>query len=126
MTMTITYTWAVTSLKTRNEGTNENAVVQTYWKKTGTDEAGHTGEFSGATPFTTTTMPAGSTFIPLAELTEAIVLGWIQGVVTGSYEEHVNGMIAKQIAEKATPITEAALPWAPEATNPPAPTTPAP
>ena len=116
--MTITYTWAVTSLKTRTEGSNENAVVQTYWKKTGTDENGNTGEFSGATPFTTTTMPEGSTFIPLAELTEAIVLGWIQDVVVGSYEEHVNGMIAKQIAEKATPITETPMPWAPVAETP--------
>jgi hypothetical protein len=122
--MTITYTWAVTSLKTRNEGANENAVVQTYWKKTGTDEAGHTGEFSGATPFTTANMPAGSTFIPLAELTEEIVLGWIKNVVVGSYEEHVNGMIAKQIAEKATPITETPMPWAPVVETPP--TTPAP
>jgi hypothetical protein len=120
--MAITYTWAVTSLKTRTEGSNENAVVQTYWKKTGTDENGNTGEFSGATPFTTTTMPEGSTFIPLAELTEAIVLGWIQAVVIGSYEEHVNGMIAKQIAEKATPITETPMPWAPVTETPAAPT----
>ena len=118
--MAITYTWAVTSLKTRTEGVNENAVVQTYWKKTGTDEAGNTGEFSGATPFTTTTMPEGSTFTPLADLTEAIVLGWIQAVVQGTYEDHVNGMIAKQIAEKATPIADTPMPWAPIST-PPAP-----
>lgn len=122
--MTITYTWAVTSLKTRTEGSNENAVVQTYWKKTGTDEAGNTGEFSGATPFTTTTMPEGSTFIPLAELTEEIVLGWIQAVVVGSYEQHVNGQIAKQIAEKATPITETPMPWAPAPTAPTPPAAP--
>lgn len=123
--MTITYTWAVTSLKTRTEGSNENAVVQTYWKKTGTDSAGNTGEFSGATPFTTTTMPEGSTFVPLAELTEAMVLGWIQGAVIGSYEEHVNAQIAKQIAEKATPITETPMPWAPVVETP-APTNPTP
>lgn len=120
--MTITYTWAVRSLKTRTEGVNENAVVQTYWEKTGTDEAGNTGTFSGATPFTTTTMPEGSTFVPLAELTEAMVLGWIQDVVIGSYEEHVNAQIAKQIAEKATPITETPMPWAPVVETP----TPAP
>lgn len=122
--MTITYTWAVTSLKTRTEGSNENAVVQTYWKKTGTDENGNTGEFSGATPFTTTTMPEGSTFVPLADLTEAMVLGWIQAVVVGSYEQHVNGQIAKQIAEKATPITETPMPWAPAPTVPTPPAAP--
>lgn len=116
--MAITYTWAVTSLKTRNEGSNANAVVQTYWKKTGTDENGVTGEFSGATPFTSTTMPEGSTFIPFEQLTEETVLEWIKDVVVGSYEEHVNAQIAKQIAEKATPITEATMPWAPAPTTP--------
>lgn len=122
--MSITYTWAVKSLKTRTEGSNANAVVQTYWEKVGTDAAGNTGTFSGATPFTTTTMPEGSTFIPLAELTEEIVLGWIQAVVTGSYEEHVNGTIAKQLAEKATPISETHMPWAPVVeTNPATPPT---
>lgn len=120
--MTITYTWAVTSLKTRTEGSNENAVVQTYWKKTGTDSAGNTGEFSGATPFTTTTMPEGSTFIPLAELTEAIVLGWIQAVVVGGYEAHVNSIITKQIDEKTNAIVETPMPWAPVVETPAAPT----
>lgn len=119
--MTITYTWAVTSMKTRTEGSNVGAVVQTYWTKTGTDENGNTGTFSGATPFTSTTMPEGSTFTPLAELTEAMVLGWIQAVVTGSYEEHVNGMIAKQIDEKINAITDTPMPWAPEPTTPTAP-----
>jgi hypothetical protein len=116
--MTITYTWAVTSLKTRTEGVNENAVVQTYWKKTGTDSAGNTGEFSGATPFTTTTMPEGSTFTPLAELTEAIVLGWIQAVVVDGYEAHVNSIITKQIDEKTNVIAETPMPWAPVVETP--------
>lgn len=119
--MTITYTWAVTSLKTRTEGSNENAVVQTYWTKTGTDELGNTGSFSGATPFTTTTMPEGSTFVPLADLTEAMVLGWIQAKVVGSYEEHVNAQIAKQIDEKINEIAETPLPWAPAPEPTPAP-----
>jgi hypothetical protein len=50
-----------------------------------------------------------------------VVLSWIQAVVVGSYEEHVNSQIAKQIADKVTPVTEAQMPWAPPT---PAPTTP--
>ena len=51
--MAITYTWEVTSLKVKDvSDTKANAVVQTYWKKIGTDENGNTGTFSGATPFT--------------------------------------------------------------------------
>ena len=119
--MAITYTWKVTSIKTKTEGANQDAVVQTYWTKTGKDGEGNEGTFSGATPFTTTTMPAGATFVAFADLTEAIVLSWIKAIVIGGYEEHVNGVIKKAIDDKLTPITEAQMPWA-EPT--PAPTAP--
>ena len=118
--MALTYTWKVTGIKVKDEGPNTNAVVQTYWTKTGTDENGNEGTFSGATPFTSTTMPEGSTFTPFDQLTEEIVIGWIQGVVVDGYEEHVNGQIQKQIDQKIAPVTEATLPWAP-ATTPEAP-----
>jgi hypothetical protein len=112
--MRLTYTWKVTGIKTRDEinaegETLQNAVVQTYWQKIGTDAEGNEGTFSGATPFTAKDVPSGE-FVPLAELTEETVIGWIQGVVVGSYEEHVNGMIQKQIDDKT--ITDAKLPWA--------------
>jgi hypothetical protein len=115
--MAITYTWKVTSVKTKTEGSNQNAVVQTYWTKTGTDEDGHTGTFAGATPFTTVGMPDGYTFVPFEELTEEMVLDWIKAVVVGGYEEHVNAQIQKQIDEKHNPVVEAALPWAPQSTT---------
>jgi len=43
-------------------------------------------------------------------------------VVTGGYEQHVNGKILEQIQQKIEPVTEATLPWAPVT----APTTPTP
>jgi hypothetical protein len=114
--MNLTYTWKVTGIKTRDEvnaegETLQNAVVQTYWQKIGTDAEGNEGTFSGATPFTAKDVPSGE-FVPLAELTEETVIGWIQDVVVGGYEEHVNGMIQKQIDDKT--ITDVKLPWAPE------------
>ena len=116
--MAITYTWAVTGMKATTVGTEANYVIQTYWTKTGSDGLGHTGVFSGATPLTPN--PDQTDFVPYDQLTQEIVLGWIQPVVTGSYEEHVNGVIAKQIADKIDPITEPALPWAsPEPTPAP-------
>jgi hypothetical protein len=121
--MAITYTWEVTSIKVKDEGSFTNAVVQTYWKKTGTDENGNEGTFSGATPFSTGNMPEGETFVPFNELTEEMVLEWIQAVVVNDYERHVNEQIAKQIIEKTTPVTEASLPWksATETVTPPIP-----
>ena len=110
-----TYTYEVTGLKVRDEvvgnTTNTNAVVQTYWKLTGSDGTNE-GTFSGATPFTSTTMPEGDTFVPFEELTEEIVLGWIQDIVVGQYEDHVNAQIQKQIDAITNPITDAVLPWA--------------
>jgi hypothetical protein len=119
--MSITYTWKVTSLKVKDVSENRtNAIVQTYWTKTGTDEDGNQGVFSGATPFTLDPTDDSGPFIPFEELTEENVLDWIKSVVIGSYEDHVNSKIAEQITDKVTPTTEAKLPWAPAepVTNP--------
>jgi hypothetical protein len=111
--MAITYTWEVTGMKTTTFNDTPDIVVQTYWKKIGTDENGNEGTFSGATPFPLNNMPAGTSFIPFEDLTEADVLSWIQAVVVGNYADHVNGQILKQINEKKNPIVEPPLPWAP-------------
>jgi hypothetical protein len=108
--MAITYTWTVTGIKTTTEGSYQNSVIQTYWKKIGTDENGNTGEFAGATPFTSANV-AAEAFVPFNELTEEIVLGWIKAVVIGDYERHVNAQILKSI--RASSIVEQPLPWDP-------------
>ena len=120
--MTITYTWEITGLKTTNIGELENTVVQTYWKKIGTDENGNTGTFSGATPFTRDPNDeSGPKFIPFENLTEEDVLSWIKTIVVGDYETHVNEQIQKQINEKINPIVDAKMPWAPAVVTPPVP-----
>jgi hypothetical protein len=113
----INYTWKITSLKVKDEGLHKNAVVQTYWQKIGTDEDGNEGTFTGATPFTSEDVPDGE-FISFDELTEEIVIGWIQSIVVNSYEEHVNSKINEQIQAKTNPVTEAKLPWVTEEETP--------
>lgn len=107
--MAITYAWEITNLRKANTlNTLENVVVHVRWKKVGTDENGTTGEFTGATPLTA----PDSDFIPYEELTKEQVLGWIQNIVIGSYEQHVNEQIEKQIIKKNDPwvdVTE--TPW---------------
>ena len=103
--MAITYTWKITGLKTKNVSDDKQAaVVQTYWKKIGTDADGNEGTFSGATPFTVDPTDESGPFIAFEDLTEEDVLDWIKTVVVGGYEEHVNGQIAKQIEEKISPV----------------------
>ncbi|MEK9700160.1 MAG: hypothetical protein VW270_30545 [Candidatus Poseidoniales archaeon] len=113
--MALTLAWEVTGLKTQDQTnadgvTLTDAVVQTYWKCTGTDENGNEGSFSGATPFTAENTPEGS-FTAFSSLTEATVLGWIQAVVVGGYLDHVQEQIQKQI--DANTIQDATMPWAP-------------
>lgn len=116
--MALTYEYKITGLKVRNETIAntavENAVVQTYWTLTGTDENGNVGTFSGATPFTADPTDSSGPFIPFDQLTEQDVIAWISGVVETNpgYKEHINAQIEKQINEKISPISEPALPWA--------------
>ena len=117
--MAITYTWAVTGMKATTVAGQQDYVIQTYWTKTGTDENGNTGVFSGATPLTPN--PDQPNFTPYDQLTQEIVLGWIQPVVVGPYEDHVNDAIAAQIAAKIDPVTEPPLPWADPTPTPPTP-----
>ena len=102
------YTWKIVEIKTADTDTVTDAVIQTYWEKTGTDENGNQGTFPGTTPFLKSSINLEN-FIPYGELTEEIVLGWIQDVVTGDYEQHVNEEIQKQINAKN--IKTPGLPW---------------
>jgi len=104
----MTYTWKITGVKTVDTDSVTDAVVQTYWEKVGTDEDGNQGTFSGATPFLQSSINPEN-FVPYEELTEEIVLEWIQNIVIGSYEEHVNEHIQKQINLKS--IKQPNLPW---------------
>ena len=101
------YTWNIKEMKTIDVNGVTDAVIQIYWEKIGTDENGNTGVFAGATPFSVNPQ----NFIPFEDLTLNIVLGWIQSVVTGSYEQHVNEKIQKQI--DAANIKTPSLPWTP-------------
>ena len=109
------YTWELTNLKRKNTDTIQNIIVQTNWKKIGTDENGNIGSFSGATPFELSTVDPDN-FVSYEDLTEEMVLGWIQSVVIGSYEEHVNEKIAEQIEAIVSPVVSVTggFPWQPE------------
>lgn len=115
--MALTYTWALKSLKKADFGNLSGVVVQTYWTCTGTDEDGVSGTFNGATPFNPLAVDAEN-FTAYENLTEAQVLGWIEGVVVGDYKDHVDAQIMRQIAEKkvgAQEVSEGSFPWSPPA-----------
>lgn len=112
------YTWEITSIKRKDTQDLNNIIVQTYWRKTGTDDDGNSASFSGATPFDLSTVDPDN-FVAYEDLTEEIVLSWIQSVVVDSYEEHVNQKIAEQIESIVNPVVEeTTFPWSPPDSNP--------
>ena len=113
----MTPVWTISALDVKpQEGNLTDVVITAHWSCTGTQDGFSTNVY-GTCSFS----QPGDPFTPYDQLTQAIVLGWIQPVVTGSYEEHVNGVIAKQIADKIDPVTEPDLPWVTPTPTPPAP-----
>ena len=100
--MTITYSWLVSDLKVKQETNQDDdvltdAVCSVRWYKTGTDEDGNEGIFYGVTEFSAYEV-ALADFVSFENLTEELVLSWVQAKVTGNYEEHVDERIAEKIA----------------------------
>lgn len=120
--MAFSYTHEITSLKVKDEVnddgvTLQNAVCNTYWKRTGTDTDGNSGTFSGATPFSAASVGEDD-FTDFASLTEAEVIGWITAVIDAdpAYKAHIDEMIQRQIDQDAAVETEhnaGSLPWDP-------------
>lgn len=122
--MTLTYTWAIKSLKKQDDPSLElqDIIVQTYWECTGTDAGGNSGTFHGATPFEPDQIDPEN-FTSYEDLTEAQVIGWIQDVVNGNpgYKAHIDEQIQKQIDATLNPkveVTGDQLPWAEPAPEP--------
>jgi hypothetical protein len=117
--MGLTYDWKLIGLKKQDSENVNEAIVGTNWKITATDEDGNVGTFTGATPFSISTINTGS-FVPYHELTEEIVLGWVKNHVSGSgptnYMEHINKQIQKEIIATKwvkVEVDESNLPWSP-------------
>lgn len=104
----LTYTWAVTELKTSTSGGHSRAVTQVYWSKTGTDSEGRTGVFRGATPLSAEGV-SETDFIDFASLPEATIIGWVKSAIAG--DTHPNERIQIQIDDASNPVTGEELPW---------------
>ena len=70
--------------------------------------------FVGATPFDLATVDPNN-FVSYEDLTEEMVLGWIQSVVNSDpgYRDHINRRIDEEIEDAAQPTTEvtSGFPW---------------
>jgi hypothetical protein len=113
--MSISYTLKLSSLKKTNIDDLNDVIIQTNWVKIGTDENGNTGSFPGSIQFDLDTLDSNN-FISYEDLTEEIVLEWIQSSISEAFDAHANMLISQQIDEKTSRVVEVTgqFPWTPE------------
>ena len=113
--MSATFTIKITGLRTATIGGIADAVKQVEWTMVGT-EAGQTFELPQST---TVPDPQSQEFIPLQDLTEAEVVGWIEAHETRipGIKAHIQLVLDREVAKSALTSTE--MPWAPVAEVPP-------
>ena len=105
-----TYTWAVTALYTETIATEQNYVVIANYTVIGVDDT-YSAELSNIARFSTASV---TPFVPYQDLTEAIVIGWIQDELgvdgVSNLEACIQGQINSQINPPVVPVNTP-LPW---------------
>jgi len=111
-----TYNWNVTALYTETIAGEQNYVVIANYEVTGVDGT-YSASLSNIARFSTESV---TPFIPYAELTEDIVIGWIQQTLgedgVNNIYACIQGQIDSQINPPVVPVNTP-LPWATPATN---------
>ena len=106
-----TYTWAVTALYTETIAGDSNYVVIANYEVVGVD-GDYTASLSNIARFSTESV---SPFIPYEDLTNEIVIGWIQDDLgvdgVSNLEACIQGQINSQINPPVVPVNTP-LPWA--------------
>jgi hypothetical protein len=124
--MPITYTWTATSLIGYPILDGETDVVtRACYTVLADDGDGHTADYSN---FALTPIDPSVPFIPYADLTNDIVIGWVQYNIGADMVASIEGSLAIQVERQVTPPPQPEvlpLPWVP-APTPPEPVPPEP
>ena len=117
-----TYTWAVTALYTETIAGEQNYVVIANYEVVGVDDT-YSASLSNIARFSFFGYrpESVSPFVPYEDLTETIVIGWIQDELgvdgVNNLEACIQGQIDSQINPPVTP-QNTPLPWAVVAATP--------
>ena len=104
--MATTFTTRITAMYTLQQP-DPNYVVNVLWEVTGVNET-HTASIGGNTQFNSADQVGAIT--PYANLTQAIVVGWIPESQIASAKACVQGQIDSMIAPPVSP-QNTAVPW---------------
>ena len=103
--MSTTITWSVSQL---DRHTADGIVYTAHYRVDAADGTYTSGAY-GSIAFEA---PAeGDTVVPYADLTEAIVIGWIKDVLGTEKVDEVEAALQAQIDEQHAPTTASGTPW---------------
>jgi hypothetical protein len=105
--MATTFTTRITAMYTLQQP-DPNYVVNALWEVTGVDGT-YTASIGGNTQFSSADQVGP--VVPYADLTEAIVIGWIPAEAITSAQQCVQGQIDSMITPPVSPSSQP-LPWA--------------
>jgi len=102
------YIWTVTNLYTLDTDTETDYVVDAIYDVVGTETsngAEYKASLSGSAQFSVT---EGATFVPYSDLTNTLVIKWIQSGLgengVANYEASIGGMIDSEITPPVSPV----------------------
>jgi hypothetical protein len=100
-------TWTISTME-RN--TSDDGVIVAHWRVTEVETVGD-DTFSASAYGTASFTPdaSASDFVPYADLTESVVLGWCWD--NGVDKDAVEASLTANIAEQKNPVTEDGVPW---------------
>lgn len=95
------YQWRVVRLGLQDELNNDgvllqNSIVDVRWKKIATDTDGTSASYLGQTTLTAKDVPAAN-FINFGEVTEAVVLEWVQNSLDSADINRIDKALQKKI-----------------------------
>ena len=99
--MSTVFTWSVVQMERL---TSDNYVVTVHYNVSAVD-----GKYQSTTYGTISyTQQPGETFIPYQDLTEAVVVGWVQNALG---KDTVEASLQGQINAQINPVQESGVPW---------------
>ena len=97
-----TFNWQIVQMERL---TSDGFVVTVHYNVSATDDTYQASTY-GTTSYTQT---PGETYIPYDDLTQAVVVGWVQEALG---KDTVEASLQSQIDALKNPVQESGLPWA--------------
>jgi hypothetical protein len=103
-------TWTISTMERHVGGDNDGGVIVAHWRVTDEETVGD-DTYSASAYSTCGFTPDASSpdYVPYADLTEEMVLGWC--FADGVDKDAIEASLTAQIEEQKNPTTEDGVPW---------------